>query len=76
MAKWEVVAAPFSCAEVGGGDPGVAEGGEEKEEGGVGGGCVDGFGGVRDCDTAGGTGGDVDLVVARAIVADEFDGGG
>ena len=44
----------------------VAEGAEEEEERGVGGGGVDGGGHVGDVDGTGGARGDVDLVVAGA----------
>ena len=52
----------------------VPERREDEEDGRIGSRVVDGLGNVRDVDLALGAGGDVDTVVASAIVAYELDG--
>ena len=70
------LAAPFACAEGGEGDVDAPQGAQDEEHGCVGAAGVDGSGGVRDGDAAGGAGVRVDGVVAGAIVGDESQGGG
>ena len=65
-------ASPALLAERGVRDVDPSQGAEEEEDGHVCGGGVDGFGGVRDEDVVGCGGGDVDVVVAGAVVADVF----
>lgn len=67
VAQFETrVAVPFTLAEGFYGQGEVAEGAEDEEDGDVGGGVVDGGGGVGDEDGVGGACWDVDLVVSGA----------
>ncbi len=66
------VAAPVAAAQGLQAGVEVAQGAEEKEDSGVGGGGVDGGGDVGDEDGGGGAGRDVDLVVAGACWGDEL----
>ena len=70
------VAAPLAPAQGGHGGGQVAQGAEEQEDSHVGGGIVDGRRRVGDADVPVCAGGDIDLVVAGAVVADEAAGGG
>lgn len=67
MAELETrVAVPFPLAEGFNGEGEVAEGAEDEEDGDVGGGVVDGGGGVGDEDGVGGACWYVDLVISGA----------